>query len=119
VCPNKHKGYIVFLNKLMSHILCANKHIGYVIFATAGGLLAFPGSDSDIRSVSVITVKKETLLKFLFMVLIDLSTNPFLLLVSKVLKCAVPPGYLLMWLILFSAFFEEDHILLSSTVCLS
>jgi hypothetical protein len=51
-------GYIVCLNKLMSHILCANKHIGYVILATAGGLLAFPGSDSDTRSVSVITCKK-------------------------------------------------------------
>ena len=99
--------------------MCTKKHIGYVILATTAGLLAFPGSDSETNPFLSSLVKKETLLTFLFMVLVDLSTNPFLLLVSKVLKCAVPAGYILMWLILYSAFFEEDRILLSSTACLS
>lgn len=63
VCPSKHKGYIVCPNKHMSYILFPNRHIGYFILATAGGLLALPGSDSETRSVSVIPCKKEDLIE--------------------------------------------------------
>jgi len=47
----------------MSYILFPNRHIGYFILATAGGLLALPGSDSETRSVSVIPCKKEDLIE--------------------------------------------------------